>query len=155
MSMVPERIEREVLIDASLDVVWSVVSEPQHVGGWLSDSAEIDLRPGGEAVFNWNAHGAAHGRVERVEPPHFVSFRWMSPAREQGSGGELGEGNSTLVEFTLSAEGEGTRLRVVERGFQQLDGSVAENERYAESHQRGWELELGELRDYVSQQELG
>jgi uncharacterized protein YndB with AHSA1/START domain len=79
--MIPERIEREILIDAPIDVVWSVVTEPEHVGGWFSDSAEIDLRPGGDAIFIWDEHGSAHGRVERVEPPHFVSYRWMRPVR--------------------------------------------------------------------------
>ena len=67
--MVPQRIEREILIDAPIDVVWSVVTEPQHIGGWFSDSVELDLRPGGKAVFHWDKHRTAHGRVERVEPP--------------------------------------------------------------------------------------
>jgi len=35
-------------------------------------------------------------------------------------GQELTEGNSTLVEFTLSAEGDKTRLTVVESGFAAL-----------------------------------
>jgi hypothetical protein len=63
---------------------------------------------------------------------------------------EVGEGNSTLVEFWLSAEGESTRLRVVESGFPQLDGSEEENAKYAENHLDGWSRELGELRDYVA-----
>jgi uncharacterized protein YndB with AHSA1/START domain len=108
MSMVPDRIEREVTIDAPVEVVWSVVTEPEHVSGWLSDSAEIDLRPGGEAIFTWERHGSARGRVERVEPPHFISFRWMRAVQAPGGGSDPREGNSTLVEFRLTAEGEGT-----------------------------------------------
>jgi uncharacterized protein YndB with AHSA1/START domain len=46
--MVPGSIERDILIDAPVEVVWSIVTEPEHVGRWLSDSVEIDLRPGGE-----------------------------------------------------------------------------------------------------------
>ena len=49
--MVPERIEREILIDAPLETVWAIVTEPQHVGTWFSNSAEIDLRPGGKATL--------------------------------------------------------------------------------------------------------
>jgi hypothetical protein len=60
------------------------------------------------------------------------------------------EDNSTLVEFSLDSEGEATRLRVVESGFWELAGSEQENAKDAEEHSRGWELELGELRDYVS-----
>jgi hypothetical protein len=74
----------------------------------------------------------------------------MRPVRAPRPGAELGEGNSTLVAFNLRAEGEGTRLRVVESGFEQLEGSQEESAKYADENQRGWEFELGELRDYVS-----
>jgi uncharacterized protein YndB with AHSA1/START domain len=145
-SMVPDRIESEVLIEAPVDVVWSIVTEAEHVGKWFSDSAEIELEPGGKAVLTWDEHGSFPGRVERVEPPRFISFRWARPA-----GVEPTEGNSTLVEFTLSAEGEGTRLHVVESGFRELDGTDEEKAEYAEGNTLGWAKELGELREYVSE----
>ena len=148
--MVPDRVEREILIDAPPDIVWSVLTEPEHVGSWFSDSAAIDLRPGGELILTWDEHGAVYWRVERIDPPHFVSFRWLRPMQGLSSGVEPPEGNSTLVEFSLGAEGEATRLRVVESGFRELAGSEQENALDAEEHSRGWELELGELRDYVS-----
>ena len=148
--MVPDRVEREILIDAPPDVVWSVVTQAEHVGCWFSDSAAVDLRPGGELILTWDEHGAVYWRVEKVDPPHFVSFRWLRPVHDQSGGDELREDNSTLVEFSLDPEGEATRLRVVESGFRELAGSEDENAKDAEEHHRGWELELDELRDYVS-----
>ena len=144
--MVPERIEREILIDAPLEVVWAVVTESEHVAGWFSDSAEVDLRPGAEAVLTWEKHGSAFARVETVEPPHSFSFRWARPL-----GAALRERNSTLVEFSLSAEGESTRLRVVESGFPALEGPEEEKATYAEGNREGWQLELGELQEYVAE----
>ena len=142
--MVPQRIEREILIHAPVDVVWAVVTEPEHISGWFSDSVDLDLRPGGRAVLHWNEYGTVHGRVERVEPPRFFSFRWVV-----GPGPELAEDNSTLVEFSLSAEGESTRLTVVESGFRDLAGPDDEKQRHFDSHRRGWKLELGELAEYL------
>jgi uncharacterized protein YndB with AHSA1/START domain len=142
--VVPQRIEREILIHAPMDMVWAVVTEPDHISGWFSDSIELDLKPGGRAVLHWNAHGTVYGRVEQVEPPHFFSFRWVA-----GHGPELAEDNSTLVEFSLSAEGESTRLKVVESGFRDLTGPDDEKQRHFNSHRRGWELELGQLEEYV------
>ena len=110
--MVPDRIERETLIEAPVEVVWAVVTDPDHISGWFSDSVELDLRPGGEMTLRWDGSHTVQGRVERVEPPHFFSFRWVV-----GHGQDLAEGNSTLVEFALAAEGDSTRLTVVERGF--------------------------------------
>ena len=148
--MVPDRVEREILIEAPPEIVWSVITEAEHVGRWFSDSAAIDLRPGGELILTWDEHGAVYWRVERVDPPHFVSFRWLRPMQGDADGVEPLEDNSTLVEFSLDSEGEATRLRVVESGFRELAGSEQENAKDAEEHSRGWELELGELRDYVS-----
>jgi uncharacterized protein YndB with AHSA1/START domain len=143
--MVPERLEREILIDAPQEVVWSVITEPQHLSGWFGDSAEIDLRPGGSLVLVWDEQDhTVHGRVETVEPPRLFSFRWF-----RNSGDETGEENSTLVEFSLSEEGDSTRLTVVESGFRQLSGSEDEQQKDADGHRDGWKLELDELRDYV------
>jgi uncharacterized protein YndB with AHSA1/START domain len=142
--VVPERIEREILIAAPLEVVWAVVTEPEHIAGWFGDSAEIDLRSGGKAIFTWREHGSVHGRVETVQRPHFFSFRWI-----RGSETEVREGNSTLVEFSLSPEDGGTRLRVVESGFPKLDASDADKTTDVDEHRQGWVLELDDLREYV------
>ena len=46
--MVPDRIERETLINAPSERVWALITEAQHLGRWFGDAgAEIDLRPGG------------------------------------------------------------------------------------------------------------
>ncbi len=142
--MVPPRIEREIVIDAPLEVVWAVVTEPEHISAWFSDSVDLDLRPGGKAVLHWNGRGSVHGRVERVEPPHFFSLRWAVHP-----GQDIAEDNSTLVEFRLSAEGDSTRLTVVESGFRDLAGPDDEKQRHHDGHRRGWEHELGELDEYL------
>jgi uncharacterized protein YndB with AHSA1/START domain len=144
--MVPQRIEREILIDAPVEVVWAVVTEPEHISGWFSDSVELDLRPGGTALLHWNGRGTVHGRVERVQPPHFFCFRWVV-----NPGADVAEGSATLVEFSLSAEGDSTRLTVVESGFADLAGPDDEKQRHFDGHRRGWELELGELVEYLAQ----
>ena len=143
--MIPERIEREIVIEAPIDVVWAVLTDPEHVTGWFSHSAEIDLRPGGDAIFTWREHGSALAWVERVEAPRFFAYRWVRPV-----GQEQRKDISTLVEFTLADEGDRTRLRVVESGFRELDWSEDAKARYADENTRGWQLELDELRDYVS-----
>src|SRR5690348_18492287 len=77
---------RDILIEAPLDVVWAVVTQPDHVAAWFSDTVEVELEPGGRAAFHWNDHGTVHGRVERVEPPHLFSFRRGVRHVEEASG---------------------------------------------------------------------
>jgi uncharacterized protein YndB with AHSA1/START domain len=143
--MATDRIEREIIIDAPRERVWTVLTQPEHVAKWFGDSAEVDPQPGGKAVFGWSEHGGDHhALVERFEPPGFFSYRWARPAGEPVS-----PGNSTLVEFTLTDQGSGTRLLVVETGFASLDVSEAERGTAAQENTTGWRKELDELRAYA------
>jgi uncharacterized protein YndB with AHSA1/START domain len=146
--MVSNSVEREVLIHAPVEVVWSIVTEPQHLGRWLSDSAEIDLRPGGELVLGFGQVGTASGTVERVERPHLFSFRWVTPEPDRDPGAH--ERNSTLVEFLLRADADGTLLRVVESGFASVDGTDRQSADLAARHASGWGRFLDQLAGYVS-----
>jgi uncharacterized protein YndB with AHSA1/START domain len=147
VEMIPSQIERETLIDAPLEVVWGVVTEPAQINRWFTDAAQLDLRPGGRGELSWKNHGAVELRVERVERPHLFSFRWLYP---QGS--EPRDGNSMLVEFTLRDEGGKTRLRVVESGLATVDWDDEEKAKFLDSHTRGWERHLGSLDEYMAPQ---
>jgi uncharacterized protein YndB with AHSA1/START domain len=143
--VVPDSISRDVLIDAPPERVWAIVTEPRHVARWFSDEAEIDLRPGGAMLLTWHRIGVYRGRVEAVEPPRRFAFRWLR--REDN---EPGEGTSTFVEFLLEPEDDGTRLRVVESGFRELDWPEEEKERYAGENGEGWVYEFNQLLEYVA-----
>jgi uncharacterized protein YndB with AHSA1/START domain len=145
LAVVPDAIEREIVIDAPPSVVWAIVTEAQHLAGWFSDEAEIDLRSGGRMLLTWHGHGTYEGRVETVDPPRLFAFRWQT--RE----GEFSETNSTLVVMTLEAEEAGTRLRVTESGFATLPLPDDARAHYADENSKGWLTELDELRDYVAQ----
>ncbi|MFC8824124.1 SRPBCC domain-containing protein [Streptomyces sp. NPDC057137] len=73
-------------------------------------------------------------RVEKVEPPTYLAYRWASAFPGQ----ELRENNSTLVEFTLIPEGDATRLRVVESGFEVLAGSEELRSQAVKDNTGGW-----------------
>jgi uncharacterized protein YndB with AHSA1/START domain len=143
--VVTDSIEREILVEAPVEVVWAVITEPAHVARWFSHAAEIDLRPGGDMRLIWHDGGAFPGRVERVEPPHTFAFRWV-----QRGGESPREGNSTLVVFNLTAEGAYTRLRVTESGFAQLAWSESERAEHQGDNVEGWARELEELRAYAT-----
>jgi uncharacterized protein YndB with AHSA1/START domain len=137
-------IEREVLIEASRERVWAVLTESRHVAGWFGDFAELDLQPGGTAAFGWREHGTFHAVIDRVDPPNLLSYRW---ARDVNT--EPAEGNATLVEFTLTEVFAGTLLRVVETGFAGLHVSESEQDKAAQENTKGWMSELAELKEYA------
>ena len=136
------QIERETVISAPVERVWSLLTEAEHVGRWFCDAgAEIDLRPGGAMVMRWTEHGTAHAEVIDVDPPRRFSYRWASEADSEPVAGK-----STLVEFTLDPTGDGTRLRVVESGFETLEATDDQRRARFEDNREGWEIQLGRVR---------
>lgn len=131
-----EVIEKELHVRAPIERVWQVITDPGYVAQWFGDKAEIDLRPGGAAMFGWTEYGDGAARVERVEPPRVFAFRWM---REHDV--PFAVGGSTLVEFTLSPDGDGTRLRLVESGFTE--------DEHRKDNDGGWDAELADLVKFV------
>jgi uncharacterized protein YndB with AHSA1/START domain len=138
------RIEREILIEAPVDVVWRTITEPDQITQWFADRVELQAVPGGRGTFAFDSlEGtlAAPLVVETVDAPTRFSFRWSHPEGEDPA-----PGNSMLVEFSLTREGdERTRLRVVESGLELLGWADDDKDRYAEEHRTGWATFLGRL----------
>lgn len=142
--MIPSSVVKEIVIEAPVDVVWRIVTEPDQIVHWFSEEAEVDLRAGAGGRLRFKSGDTHELQVEVVDPPRRFAFRWV---RRPGS--VLRTDNSLLVEFTLHPENGNTRLRVVESGFDEIDWSDAEKAKYAEDHGNGWEFHLGRLRDFA------
>jgi uncharacterized protein YndB with AHSA1/START domain len=126
------KIEREVVIEAPLDVVWRTITEPDQISQWFADKVDLEIKPGAHGYLGFGDQGGPVV-VEAVEPPTRFSFRWNHPPGEDPIAR-----NSLLVEFTLEPVGEQTRLRVVESGLDLLAWAGEEKHRYAEEHNGGW-----------------
>ena len=139
-------IQREILVEAPVDVVWQTITEPAHITEWFADRVELDVRPGGEGTFVFDEHARTELTkvaiaVETVDPPRRFAFRWGHP-----DGVAAVPENSVLVTFTLTSEGEArTRLRVVETGLERTGWPEDELARYADDHREGWAHHLGRL----------
>jgi uncharacterized protein YndB with AHSA1/START domain len=147
-AMSKDRIERNTFINAPVERVWSVITEPQHVGVWFGqgEPAEVDLRPGGIMRLDHGKYGVFPTLIVAVEPPRHLAYRWASAY----PGEAADETNSTLVEFFLEPEDDGTRLRVTESGFATLS-IPADREETAgyDSHDAGWREVTENLKEYA------
>jgi uncharacterized protein YndB with AHSA1/START domain len=129
-----DRIERDTLISAPLERVWSLVTQP---GFWVADEASLTgtVATEGEVVVAKNAkYGDFPVSVEKVSPRTYVAYRWASAF----AGEDLREDNTTLVEFTLAQEGDQIRLKVVESGFAALAGSDELRSSALKDNNDGW-----------------
>jgi uncharacterized protein YndB with AHSA1/START domain len=142
-------IEREIYVEAPPEVVYEVVSSPDHLTHWWPDEAHYEAVPGstGEIVFGDPGAGGAVVAFTVVEarPPAEFSFRWTHPG-----GSVAAEGNSLLVTFALTPRGSGTLLRMTETGFREMGWEVAVLEEQYNEHVTGWDYYLPRLAPYAA-----
>ena len=142
---IPDRIERTVELAHPPHRVWDALTSAEGLGGWFGDRATVDLRPGGVARVEWDMDGKSHTAVLTivvVEPPGRFAWTWGIEGLPEG------DPRRTYVEFTLAAEGTGTRLTVVESGFAQLPDDLLETA--YQGNTEGWRKELAELTAYLA-----
>jgi uncharacterized protein YndB with AHSA1/START domain len=142
-------IEREIHIDASPEVVFDVVSSPEHLREWWPDEAEYSALPGGVGRIGFGDFSPAgvweQFTVVEVVPHRLFSFRWGHPEGEVAA-----SGNSLLVVFELEPAEGGTLLRMTESGFREQGWDDAKVAAHYADHVRGWDFFLPRLPPYAS-----
>lgn len=127
-------IDRTLELQASPERVWHAITDPAELSRWFPQRAAWDLRPGGSGTFFWEGYGDFPIRVEAVEPPRHLAWRWGLEAEADPESSE----SATLVEWWLEPrDGGGTRLRIRESGFS--------TEAHRSENEVGWTEELAEL----------
>ena len=144
-------IEREIYVDASPEVVFAVVSRPEHLREWWPDDAALDdPTPGGRGELTFNRHGDESAFVVPLTvvesvPPRLFSFRWAyDPSLAPDPS------NSFLVTLELVPSGSGTTLRLTETGFREQGWEVAVLEEAYLDHAQSWDRFLPQLAEYAA-----
>lgn len=140
-----DRIERDIFINASLQTVWELISQPAW---WVGDAPGPDeVQVNGSRVVADTKYGKFPVLIEQSEPPNYLACRWASTF----PGEEPQEGNSTLVEFKLTAKDGGTLLSVIESGFSNLALSEIEQSKFYKENVNGWGIQMEVLRKRAEQ----
>lgn len=142
-------IEREIHVEAAPEVVYEVISTPEHLREWWPDDADLEPVPGATGVISFGDRSAPEAKVEAVtvveaDPPRRFSFRWVYDA-----GVSATSANSLLVTFDLVPSGAGTLLRFSETGFREKGWEAAVLEQQYREHVTGWDYFLPRLVSYV------
>jgi uncharacterized protein YndB with AHSA1/START domain len=142
-------IEREIQIEAAPEVVYEVISTPEHLRGWWPDEAELEPVPGATGVISFGDSSTPEAHVAPVtvveaDPPRRFSFRWVYDEKEATPA------NSLLVTFDLVPSEVGTLLRLTESGFREKGWEAALLEEQYRDHVTGWDYYLPRLVTYVA-----
>jgi uncharacterized protein YndB with AHSA1/START domain len=165
-----DRLEKRVTLRAPVSRVWQAIAHAKEFGRWFGVelqgefSAGTTLRGTFDEGLNESAiaefqkklglppspvklpeKNAVFCTVERVEPEHYFSFRWIP----YGIDAEVDPRNepTTLVEFRLERDGDGTLLTIVESGFDRVPGH--RRERAFRMNDSGWAGQAENLKKHV------
>jgi uncharacterized protein YndB with AHSA1/START domain len=121
----------EIRIAAPPETVFPFLVDPAKMMRWMGSHVELDPRSNGTYAVDLNAQARARGTFLEVEPPSRVVFTFGWEADESCPPG------ASMVEVTLTPDGDGTFVRLVHRGL-----TTAE---MRDQHQHGWQHYLGRL----------
>ncbi|MET8551134.1 SRPBCC domain-containing protein [Micromonospora zamorensis] len=141
-------IERDIHVDASPEVVFEVVSQPEHMREWWPDDARFESVAGAPGELVWRNADTGETTtvalaVVEVDPPKRFSFRWCFTEPD-------GNGQALLVTFDLIPDGTGTQIRMTETGFREMGWEIAVLEAHYQDHVNGWDLYMPRLGAYVA-----
>jgi len=146
-----DRIEKTIELKASVSRVWRALTNHHEFGSWFRVRLDGPFVPGQVARGQMTYPGYEHLRwevlVQKMEPGRLFSFTWHPYAVDPDA--DYSKEPPTLVEFTLEATATGTRLRIVESGFDKLP-----DERRDEAfrmNERGWTIQAGNIAQHVEQ----
>jgi uncharacterized protein YndB with AHSA1/START domain len=143
-----DAIEKTTFIRAPIDRVWRAISDHREFGSWF----KVDLdQPfvAGERSTGTMTYPGYEGYpwlawVKTVDAPNLLALEW-TPGSDMPDDPETAP--RTLVEFRLQPEGEGTRLQIVESGFDALPEPLRANA--LRSNTEGWTIQIDNVRRHA------
>jgi uncharacterized protein YndB with AHSA1/START domain len=146
-----DRIERTVDLKAPVSRVWKALTDHDEFGMWFRVKLDGPFRPGARSTGNITYPGYEHLKweavVQKIEPERLFSFTWHPYAIEPGT--DYSKETPTLVEFTLEETATGTRLRVVESGFDTLPPHRRDTA--FQRNGEGWTIQMQNIAQYLDQ----
>ncbi len=126
-------IEHRITIEASVDRVWDVLTDPAHVVAWLGClqyRPEVGhlfyMQPDAAKRSAGDADGATHCEILEIARPTRLVFSWFLPGTPR-----------TTVTLTLEArDAATTQVTLAHTGWEQFDRDQVQA--IHEQLQRGW-----------------
>ena len=150
MPTTTDRIEKEIVLRAPRARVWRALTDAAEFGTWFGVKMEGAFAPKtrvrGRITIKGYEHVTMEMAIERMEAERLFSYRWHPYAVNPEI--DYSAETPTLVEFRLADADGGTKLTVVESGF---DGIPPERRDEAfRMNDGGWTAQVENIRRHVA-----
>ena len=144
-----DRIERSIVIAAPVERVWRALTDHEEFGAWFRVKLEEPFALGessrGQMTYPGYEHIEWEARVVAMDEPRLFAFAWHPYAVDPDK--DYSDEPPTRVELRLEPAGDGTKLTVVESGF---DSIPAERRDEAlRMNTGGWEQQVKNVKAYA------
>ena len=144
-----DRIEQSIELKAPVSRVWRALTDYREFGEWFRVELEGPFVPGqisrGRITYPGFEHVIMQVTVQKMEHERLFSYTWHPYAIDPKV--DYSQEQPTLVEFKLEKIPSGTRLTVIESGFDKIPASRrAEAFRKNES---GWAAQIQNIERHV------
>ncbi len=144
-----DRIEKTVIIKAPRSRVWQAISDIKQFGEWFKVKLDGSFKAGqtirGTITYPGYEGHTLEMAIERIEPERLFSYRWHPGDPNDDYSAEP----MTLVEFTLEDVPGGTKLTIVESGFDKIP--LSRRAKAFRMNDQGWIEQTQFIQHYVSQ----
>ena len=146
-----DRIEKTILLRAPRARVWRALTDADEFGTWFRVKLEGSFRAGatvrGRITYPGYEHVTMEMQIERLEPERLFAYRWHPYAIEPDV--DYASEPTTLVEFRLDEVPGGTRLTVVESGFDRLP--KGRRDEAFRMNEGGWSEQMANIERHVAE----
>jgi uncharacterized protein YndB with AHSA1/START domain len=150
MSDDTDRIEKTILLRAPRARVWRALTDPREFSRWFGANLTGAFTPGalvrGPITHPGYEHLTLEMTVEKSEPERLLSYRWHPYAVDPKV--DYSAEPMTLVEFRLEDAPGGTRLTVVESGFDRIP--LARRAKAFRMNGEGWAAQMTNIEKHVA-----
>jgi uncharacterized protein YndB with AHSA1/START domain len=159
--MKTDRIDKEVVLDASRERVWRTISDASEFGTWFGVAFDDPFKEGAwltgrivpttvdpEIAKLQEPHAGMAFKflVESIQPMQKISFRWhpfpVNPGVEKEP--------TTLIVFELDEVSGGVLLTTSESGFDQIP--IERRAKAREANEGGWTMQTKLIGKYLATQ---
>ena len=141
-------IERDIEIEAPVEVVWRTITEPELIRTWFSDVADLEARPGAVGTLTFRADTddphVVDITVVAADRPHRFSYRWCYPPGERATATQLDARDLHARRRTAT---NGPACALSSPASTELDWPDDDKQKFVDDHRHGWQVQGDRLRD--------
>src|SRR5579864_8016965 len=143
------RIEKSIDLAAPIETVWRALTDHNEFGAWFRVKLDGPFVAGeistGHITYPGYEHVKWRAVVQTMEAPRLFSFTWHPYAVDPAV--DYSQEPPTLVEFRLEPTPTGTRLTLVESGFDALPSN--RRALALRMNDGGWTQQMENIRSHV------